>query len=242
MLSRLSALAQTKLPSQCAVCRSWPSEPLCAACLSRFATPRPRCPQCALAWSATETAPSCPHCQGQTLPLQACFAAVDYAYPWADLLTRFKFQGQSGYSVLLSDLLLRRAGVRECLASLSPQDCLLPMPLSAERLRERGFNQAWELTKTLHARSGCQATPSARLLLRLRHTEAQSGLPRQARLANVRGAFLVEPLAAASVRGRQVVLVDDVMTSGASLRAAALALLEAGASAVKALVVARTPP
>jgi ComF family protein len=242
MLSRLTALARTPLPSQCAVCRSWPSAPLCAACLLRFAAPRARCPQCALAWSATEVAPSCPHCQGQALPLQACFAAVDYAYPWADLLTRYKFQRQSGYSALLSDLLLRSPGVRECLASLSPQDCLLPMPLSAERLRERGFNQAWELTKTLHAHSGCQATPSPRLLLRLRHTQAQSGLPRQARLANVRGAFLVEPLAAASVRGRQVVLVDDVMTSGASLRAAALALLEAGASAVKALVVARTPP
>jgi ComF family protein len=174
--------------------------------------------------------------------LQACFAAVDYAYPWADLLTRYKFQRQSGYSALLADLLLRSADVRACLSSLSPQDCLLPMPLSSERLRERGFNQSWELAKTLHARSGCQAMLSARLLLRLRHTEAQSGLPRQARLANVRGAFLVEPLTANSVHGRQVVLIDDVMTSGASVSAAALALLEAGASAVKALVVARTPP
>jgi ComF family protein len=242
MLSRLAALARNHLPSQCAVCRSWPGAPLCAPCLSRFAAPRPRCPRCALAWWATEAAPSCPHCQGQALPLQACFAAVDYAYPWADLLTRYKFQRQSGYSPLLSELLLRTAGVRECLADLSPQDWLLPMPLSAERLRERGFNQAWELAKVIHAQSGCRATRSAGLLLRLRHTEAQSGLPRQARLANVRGAFLVEPLAATHVRGRQVVLVDDVMTSGASLSAAALALLELGASAVKALVVARTPP
>ena len=242
MLTRLADLARDQLPSQCAICRSWPGAPLCAACLSRFAAPRPRCPRCALAWSATEAAPNCPHCQGQALPLQACLAAVDYAYPWADLLTRYKFQRQSGYGALLADLLLRRADVRECLSGLSPQDCLLPMPLSAERLRERGFNQAWELAKLLHARSRCPAVLSARLLLRLRHTEAQSRLPLQARLANVRGAFLVEPLAANRVRGRQVVLIDDVMTSGASLSAAALALLEAGASAVKALVVARTPP
>ncbi len=242
MLAQLAALARNHLPSQCAICRSWPGASLCAPCLSRFAAPRPRCLRCALAWSATEAAPSCPDCQGRALPLQACFAAVDYGYPWADLLTRYKFQRQSGHSALLAGLLLRTAGVRECLAGLGPQDCLLPMPLSAERLRDRGFNQAWELAKTLHARSGCQARLSARLLLRLRHTEAQSGLPRQARLANVRGAFLVEPLAAHAVRGRLVVLVDDVMTSGASLSAAALALLEAGASAVQALVVARTPP
>jgi ComF family protein len=242
MFSRLAALARPHLPSQCAICHSWPDAPLCAACLSRFAPLRPRCPRCALAWSATEAVPSCPHCQSQALPLAACFAAVDYAYPWADLLTRYKFQHQTGYSTLLAELLLSRAGVRECLDRLSADDHLLPLPLSSERLRERGFNQAWELAKVLHRQSACRANLSAKLLLRLRHTEAQSGLPRRARLANVRGAFLVEPLSATQVQDRQVVLVDDVMTSGASLSAAALALLEAGASAVQAIVVARTPP
>jgi predicted amidophosphoribosyltransferase len=79
-------------------------------------------------------------------------------------------------------------------------------------------------------------------LLRLRHTQAQSELPRDARQLNVRGAFLVDPLAAGQLQGRRVMLVDDVMTTGASLAAAATALLEAGARSVSALVIARTPP
>ncbi|MFM7343692.1 MAG: ComF family protein [Betaproteobacteria bacterium] len=117
----------------------------------------------------------------------------------------------------------------------------MPLPLSAQRLAERGFNQAWELARTLHRLSGCKAQLQTRLLLRTRHTLAQSQLDRAQRLANVRDAFLTEPLAPDCVRGRAVVLVDDVMTSGATLNAAAQSLLQAGAKGVQALVVARTP-
>ena len=125
--------------------------------------------------------------------------------------------------------------------SIEAADWVLPIPLSAQRLAERGFNQAWELAQALHLQSRSPAALHARLLLRLRHTEAQSRLPRQDRLANVRGAFLVDPLMARQVQGRQVVLIDDVMTSGASLASAAQALRQAGAASVRAIVVARTP-
>jgi len=230
-----------RLPSQCAVCRSWPSQRLCQACLSRFASPRPRCARCALVLTVGAGQSGCPQCQGQSWPLDACFAAVDYAYPWSDLLTRFKFQKQTGYADLFAQLLLRDLAVGPCLAALNPEDWLLPLPLSPQRLAERGFNQAWELAQALHLQSRSPAALHARLLLRLRHTEAQSRLPRQDRLANVRGAFLVDPLMARQVQGRQVVLIDDVMTSGASLASAAQALRQAGAASVRAIVVARTP-
>ena len=174
--------------------------------------------------------------------MQACFAAVDYGYPWAELLGDYKFRQRTGLSALLAQLLLQTPGVGASLARLGPQDLLLPLPLSQQRLGERGFNQAWELARALHRASACSATLSAGILLRLRHTQAQSELPRSERLSNVRRAFWVEPLRSQAVRGRQVVLIDDVMTSGASLRAATLALLEAGASGVQAMVVARTPP
>ncbi|MEI7783057.1 MAG: ComF family protein [Betaproteobacteria bacterium] len=238
MLSQLSAL----LPSQCAICRSWPGPLLCQPCRQRFATARARCPHCALAWSATADMPTCPQCQGQALPLQACFAAVDYGYPWAELLGDYKFRRRTGLSSLFAQLLLQTPGVRECLTGLGPQDLVLPLPLSTQRLAERGFNQAWELAQALHKRSLCPARLSARVLLRLRHTQAQSELPRSQRLSNVRGAFWIEPEHGHFVRGRQVVLIDDVMTSGASLSAAALTLLEAGALGIQAMVVARTPP
>jgi predicted amidophosphoribosyltransferase len=84
------------------------------------------------------------------------------------------------------------------------------------------------------------AQADAELLLRVRHTRPQSQLKRAARLANVKGAFQVDPLRVAELRGRRVLLVDDVMTSGASLFTAAQALRDAGAAHVMAVVLART--
>jgi ComF family protein len=109
------------------------------------------------------------------------------------------------------------------------------MPLAPGRLRERGFNQAHELARRLAPR---KAEP--RLLLRIRETPAQSGLSRAERLRNLQGAFALEPLRAEAVRGRRVVLVDDVMTSGASLFAAAQVLRAGGAAHITAVVLART--
>ncbi len=109
------------------------------------------------------------------------------------------------------------------------------MPLSVQRLRERGFNQALEIARRL-----APAKTDAHTLLRIRDTAPQRSLDRAGRLLNVRGAFAVEPSRAARVVGRHVLLVDDVMTSGASLHAAAAALRQAGAVRVSALVLART--
>ena len=174
--------------------------------------------------------------------MQACFAAVDYDYPWDELLGDYKFRRRTGLSDLLARLLIRTPGVADCLAQLGPQDLVLPLPLSKQRLSERGYSQAWELAQALHRIARCRAQFNAQTLLRLRHTAAQSELPRNKRLSNVSNAFMVEPDLSATVRGRQVVLVDDVMTSGASLSAASVALLEAGALSVQAVVVARTRP
>ena len=238
----LSQLRPFGLPSRCAVCHSWPQPPVCGPCLQRFGTPRTRCPRCALPRTqADDSRVDCPDCRGQDWALSACQAAVDYAFPWNELLTAFKFARQSGYSELFARLLLRQPGTCEMLAALGPDDVMMPLPLSAQRLAERGFNQAWELARAVHRLSACRARLDARLLIRIRHTQAQSQLDRELRLANVRDAFLVEPLAPHPVRGRAVVLVDDVMTSGASLQSAAKSLLQAGAARVQALVVARTP-
>lgn len=220
----------TAVPSRCAVCGAWPAQPLCTACSRRFGQPEPRCRRCALPLPPGATV--CGACLREPPPLDACFAAVPYAFPWSGLVTRFKFQGEPGWAATLAALVRATPGAA---AEIASADLLLPMPLSPRRLAERGFNQALLLARRLAAER-----TDARLLLRLRETASQAALDRKQREANVRGAFGVEPLRHAELKGKSVLLVDDVMTSGASLHAAAQALRQAGAARVAAAVVART--
>lgn len=169
----------------------------------------------------------------KSLPnFDACIAAVDYAYPWADALAQFKFRGDPGWARALSTLMRSTPWMEP---ALEMADRVLPVPLSAERLRERGFNQSALLVTQL-------AGPKADLhtLLRLHANEAQSSLPRAQRLRNLRGAFAIEPRHAAALRGQRVVLIDDVMTTGATLQAATQALREVGVAHVTTAVLART--
>lgn len=230
MLRRLAAWAHSHIASQCAVCHAWPARPVCEACITRFAQPEPRCRTCALPLPAGLD--QCGACVRQPPPLARCVAAVPYGYPWSACLARLKFQQSPGWAHALG-LLLRSAPWAE--PALDQADRVVPMPLSTERLRERGFNQALELAHCL-----APGKTDARLLLRLRHTQPQSTLGRADRLRNVAGAFAVDPLRTAPLRGRRVVLVDDTMTSGATVFSAARALRDAGAAEVTALVVART--
>ncbi len=220
----------TRIPSQCAVCHAWPAERVCNACVARFAQPAARCQKCAL--RVPDRVSVCGACLRNPPALDACLAAVDYAYPWAGVLSEFKFQGNPGWTSTLTTLLRSTPWVEPAIESA---DRVLPVPLSADRLRERGFNQSALLAQRL---AGARA--DTRTLLRLHATEAQSGLPRAQRLKNLKGAFAVEPLRAPALRGQRVVLLDDVMTTGATLEAAAIPLREAGVAHITAIVLART--
>jgi len=230
MLRALIDRMTTALPSQCAVCRAWPAQTLCEACVARFAQPRPRCRSCAL--PLPEGVKHCGACIKQTPPLDLCLAAVAYEYPWSGLIARYKFGASPGWSQALA-LLMRSTPWAE--PALDAADLVLPMPLSFERLRRRGFNQALELAR--HLAPGKTRND---VLLRARDTPAQSALPRAARLRNVQGAFVVAPGQEAGLRGRRILLVDDVMTSGATLFAAARVLRDAGVAHITGLVLART--
>ncbi|MBN9411435.1 MAG: ComF family protein [Burkholderiales bacterium] len=232
MLHRLMEGLSRALPSQCALCAAWPAAPVCKACVARFAVPSPRCRRCALPLPA-DAGDCCGRCLRRGPALDACHAAVDYGYPWAGCITDFKFGGQPGWAASLAALVRADpAAVR----LLDGADLVLPLPLAPGRLRERGFNQSLELARRL-----APGRVESRLLLRVRETPAQSRLDRAARLANLRGAFAVDPLRRGHVRDRRIALVDDVMTSGASLEEAARALREAGAAHIAGIVVARTP-
>jgi ComF family protein len=216
--------------SRCAICGAWPARPLCDACVVRFAQPCHRCALCAL--PLPEGAAVCGACLRVPPPLDACHAAVAYAYPWSGLVARFKFSGEPGWAAALAQRMARAPGVAQ---ELERSDLLLPMPLAPRRLAERGFNQALLLARAL-ARDKVEA----QLLLRLRETGSQTALERKARERNVDGAFGIDPPRAGELRGAAVLLVDDVMTSGASLHAAARAVRQAGARRVAAVVLART--
>jgi ComF family protein len=204
---------------------------VCRACARRFADAATRCRRCALRLPAGQEL--CGACLRAPPPLDGCHAALDYAYPWSGLVARFKFGGQPGWAGPLSELM---RGCEPLDRALAEADAVIPMPLGPHRLFRRGFNQALELARRL-----APGRLEARLLLRMRETHAQAALDFAERQDNVAGAFAVDPLAVGRVSGRHVALVDDVMTSGATLHAAARALREAGAARVTALVLARTP-
>lgn len=236
-----------QLPSQCSVCRSWPAQPVCAACLGRFAPEKPRCAGCAIDLPAglpvgrRSLGSLCMDCIKKPPPTDAVLAALDYAYPWSGLISRYKFGDHPAWAPFFAAILLRAPGVAQALASLSSNDLIVPVPLSKQRLQTRGFNQAWALAHALAKQSGSLARADTTLLLRVKNTQPQTELLRQQRLANVKGAFVVDPLRVHELKGKRVILVDDVMTSGASIFTAAQALRSAGAMHITGLVLARTP-
>ena len=218
-----------RLPSLCLVCRGWPSQPLCARCIERFAQPKRRCPTCALSLGAQR---HCGHCVEYPSPLDACVAAVSYTFPWSDCVAQFKFQADPGLAHALADLMRHAPWVEPALEAAK---LVVPMPISPARLRERGFNQALELARHL-----APLKTDSHTLMRRGEFAHQVGASRQERLDHVRDTFWVAPERIANVRGQQVVVLDDVMTTGASIYEAARALRAAGATHVTGLVLART--
>jgi ComF family protein len=222
-----------RVPGLCAICRAWGWGRVCEDCIARFAAPVPRCSCCALRMPAGTAI--CGACLQTPPPYARTVTAVDYGHPWDGLITRYKFHTALDLGPTLARLLLAAIAGSE----LVVPDLALPVPLSARRLRERGYNQAWELAKRV-ARPLHVATDPA-LLLRVKDTPHQLALPPAARAGNVRGAFAVEPRRRGALNGCRVALVDDVMTSGATAAEAACTLLQAGATAVDVWVLARTP-
>ena len=217
-------------PPTCLVC----SEPgvadrdACPACLASLPWLESACRRCALPLPAMETADAlCGACRQGTSPLQRVQAAFLYAAPVDGLLRRFKFHHDLAAGRLLSQLMAER------LAEVDRPQALVPVPLHVSRLRQRGYDQTLELARPLARRLGL---PLVTGLRRVRATAAQSELDAAKRRRNLRNAFV-----AAGPLPSHVALVDDVMTTGATLQAAARALHRAGVERVDAWVCARVP-
>lgn len=220
-------------PGQCEICRQWSRGGLCQACVARFAVPVPRCARCGLRLGLP--APACGACLHEPPPFEHTVCAVDYGFPWDHLVNEFKYQARPELAGSLAEFMA--AAVQQ--AAQAPPDVVLPMPLAPQRLAQRGYNQAWELARRVAAAVHRPAWPDG--LQRPLDTAPQAGLGRAARQQNLRTAFMVEPRRRPALAGQRVALVDDVMTTGATVREAAAALLRAGVGAVDVWVLARTP-
>jgi ComF family protein len=221
---------------RCVVCRGWCADGLCAFCAARFAAPRDRCGGCALplAHAADDPAPHCLRCRLAPPAWSRVVNGVDYGYPWDRPIADLKFhQRLETLDVLLRPLLAQLGGEH------GGDVRVVAVPLARERLRERGYNQSWEIARRLARALALPARADA--LFRVRDTGHQLGLHRGERARNLQGAFVVLPRHAAWVRGARIALVDDVLTTGATARAATRTLRAAGARDVQVWVVARTP-
>jgi ComF family protein len=230
-LSRLVQRTIQAIPFECAICQRWPSQAyegvsgICHACIQNHA-----------------------HAPRFAIPtgLDDCVAAVSFGAPWSALISRYKFAPEPGLARLFAGLMLRDERVR---AMLNQVDVVIPLPLAPERLAQRGFNQALQLAKYVYRASTVDnRNLDSNSLIRTRDTVPQRTLDREARQHNVASAFALQALrdkgygdSLLSFADKHVLLIDDVMTTGATLSAAAGPLRTAGAASVSAVVIARTP-
>jgi len=214
-------LARLVFGGTCFVCRGAARGTLCESCdadLPRVSASL--CPRCALDSPAGAL---CGRCLSSPPHYDATVAALAYRFPADALVHALKFRGELALAPFLSSLLKERIG--------QPVDCIVPVPLSAQRLRERGYNQSVEIARHLGGKLEIDACR------RERDAPPQAGLDREARRRNVRGAFRCRR----SFAGERVAVVDDVMTTGATLDELARELKAAGAASVVNWVVCRTP-
>jgi ComF family protein len=211
---------------------STPLAQTCAPCAARLPQRTSGfCPRCAQVFAEpSQSASLCLDCRLAPPPWEQVLFYGPYDDLLKSLILRFKFHAQLGLGHVLGQLL------RLCLDDMDMKhyDLIVPIPLHPDRLRSRGFNQSLELARTL-ARSE-YAPLSTQALLRTRNTPAQHSLPRSQRMHNLDGAFHAD---AKQLKGLSILLVDDILTTGATARAATQALLQAKAADVTLLVLAR---
>ncbi len=219
-------IGRTLLAQDCLLCQAASGgRLLCQACARELPTAASACPRCA---APGADAAECGACLADPPHYDASCAAFIYAYPVDALIQAFKYGGQLALAGLFARELYRRIG------GAGGVDLIMPLPLHPVRLAERGYNQSAELAKVLSRLSGIAM--DARLARRVRNTAAQTALPWRERATNMRGAFAC----GGDLAGLRIAVVDDVMTTGATLDEFARTLKKSGAARVENWVVART--
>jgi len=225
-------------PPRCEACGRLRRDPLCQECRAQVElVERPLCEICGESFDPrAQAAPRCQRCRSSRKPFSIARSAAHYHGPLADAIRRFKYHGQIVLGKPLGSIMLE--ALAGAASDLDPTtlDVVCPVPLHASRQRERGFNQSLEIAKPVSRWLGIPLVADA--CRRTRNTPTQAGLKLKERLRNVRGAFACD----LDLCGKKVAVLDDVMTTGATLNEISRILKGCGASEVSAWVVARTLP
>lgn len=237
--SLLNTLLDAFFPPRCAGCDEWCREVLCPFCLPKLRPIHaPLCDQCGAPFDPLAyTAPICAACRAKPPHFLAARSAFHFDGPIRESIHRLKYREKKALAPRLVPLLVEAIAADQTLAGFAPQ-LIVPVPLHAARLRQRGFNQSFLLAAELGHSLGI---PAVELLQRTRPTPPQVNLNRADRLKNVRGAFEVKPAAfnKHGASGARILLIDDVFTTGATLGECARTLRKAGAGPICALTLGR---
>jgi ComF family protein len=231
-LSNISVIKQAVFKQHCLLCASpeTNNHAVCTACLNELPWhPTSSCPQCGLSSSGVV----CGSCLNSPPDFDATKAVFLYAYPIDAMMLRYKY----GNNLNLGDTFAEFLAEKTALDNI---DLIIPMPMHPQRLKERGFNQALEIAKVLNKlfTKNTREKLDYKSVVRQTLTPPQASLPLKERVKNIKGAFKVN----ANLAGKRIAIIDDVMTTGASLNELAKTLKKAGASHVECWLIARTLP
>lgn len=226
-VSKLNIL-QTFSQRNCLLCGASSKDDLCNPCRSQLPQiPVNHCPICLL---PVTTPDICGVCLAKPPAYTRILSALHYTFPVDALIHSFKYQSNFAIAPILANLLIEKINIS------NPPDFIIPMPLHAMRLRERGFNQAVEIGRYISRKHNINMLLDS--CIRVRNTPFQAGLPWKQRKKNIRNAFFCK----VDLSGKHVIILDDVMTSGATINELAKVLRQQGAETINGWVVARTLP
>ncbi|WP_259396742.1 ComF family protein [Psychromonas sp. SR45-3] len=236
-------LLEACLPSHCLLCHLPSKQSLiCQCCYDAILTERPCCLHCGCGLNSSQA--YCGECLKHPFSFQQLHAIAGYQAPFPKLIKQLKYNGQILYADLLGLLLAHSIQSRYNQQQLQSIDYIIAVPLHIKKHRSRGFNQAQlikdALIKHLPMLTLCQQTLSGQLIIRNKSTTAQEGLSRKQRQYNLNNAFSLTTEAGVNFQGKNIVLIDDVVTTGATINSLCQCLLAANVKTIDVWCICRT--
>lgn len=232
-------LSKSILKQHCLLCASHhgSEQGLCEACFASLPWhSAPQCPQCGL---HTQDNSICGHCLRSPPDFDVTHTLLTYNFPADRLLQHYKYRNSLHLAQTFATLFFEKHASKNLTFKYSQShkiDLIIPMPMHHMRLKERGFNQALEIARILSKKTQIKLDYTS--CKRSKHTPPQASLPLKERIKNIRGVFHCQQ----NMHGLNIAIIDDVMTTGASLNELAKTLKQAGASHVECWAIARTLP
>lgn len=236
-LKQFNKLIESILPAQCLICNLPSNNKLiCDSCKKPLTLQRPCCHHCGLSLPTSQ--PVCGDCLKQTYYFTQLHALAEYYPPYPKLIKQFKYSKQLIYGELLAELLIDSINASHLKGELSKIDYLIPVPLHKQKLQKRGFNQAQLIAEKI---SNALAIP---LILdatsRKKQTIAQENLSLLERKYNLKDAFSLSDISKTDFKGKYIVIIDDVVTTGSTVNSLCDILQKKGVKRVDVWCLCRT--